>query len=105
MLYKTIVLELLQNRPEWYEQLRSKRMLLATLEHYANQLKASHKAWKDELQKARPGSHESQIASEAMEFALQELENYLPTESPPDDNEPISLDVAMTFLRQPTPPG
>ena len=103
MLYKTIVLEFLQQRPELHNQLRSKRMLLPTMEHYASQLKTSHEAWKDQLWKARPDSHESQIASEALEFALQELENYLPTESQPDANDPISLDSVMAFLRQATP--
>ena len=105
MLYKTIVLELLQNRPKLYHQLRSQRMLLPTMERYASELKASHEAWKERLTQAKPGSDPSQIASEAMEFALQELENYLPTESPPDDNEPISLDAAMAYLRRHSPPA
>ena len=103
MLYKTIILEFLQGRPQLYDQLLTNRTLLSTLERYASQLKTSHEAWKDQLWKARPDSHESQIASEALEFALQELENYLPTESQPDANDPISLDAAMAFLRQATP--
>ena len=39
MQYKTIVLELLQQRPEIHDQLRSQRMLLPTMEHYASELK------------------------------------------------------------------
>ncbi|MGH7170115.1 MAG: hypothetical protein ACRELG_07555, partial [Gemmataceae bacterium] len=68
MLYKTIVLELLQNRPELYDQLRKQRMLLPTLNWLAGELKARHQAWKEELQATRPGS-DSQIASEALEPA------------------------------------
>ena len=105
MPYKTMILELLQQRPELHEQLRKQRMLLPTLDLYAGLLKTSHEAWKERLWEARPGSHESQIASVALEFALQELENCLPTESPTDDNDPISLDGAMTFLRRHTPPA
>ena len=47
MQYKTIVLELLQQRPEMHDQLRRNRMLLPTLELYASELKTSHEAWKD----------------------------------------------------------
>jgi hypothetical protein len=105
MQYKTIVLELLQQRPEMHNQLRSKRMLLPTLERYASELKASHEAWKDHLSQARPGSDRSQIASEALEIALKELQDRLPSGSPPDENEPLSVEGAMAFIRRHTPPA
>ena len=82
MQYKTIVLELLQQRPEMHEQLRRTRKLLPTMETYAKELKTSHEAWKETLSQARPGSDPSQIASEAMEMALKELEDRLPSASP-----------------------
>ena len=41
MQYKTIVLELLQQRPQMHEQLRKDRKLLPALEFYAKELKAS----------------------------------------------------------------
>jgi hypothetical protein len=77
-LYKTIVLELLEQRPEMHDQLRKERMLLATMERYAAELKALHDAWEEQLSQARPGSDESQSSSEALEIVLQELEASLP---------------------------
>jgi len=105
MHYKTIVLELLKQRPEMHEQLRKKRTLLQTMELYAQELKRKHEALKDVLSQARPGSNPSQIASEALEIALEDLENCLDSESPPDEDEPISLEEAMAYLRGHTPPA
>ena len=68
-MYKTIVLALVEQRPELHDQLRSSRTLLATLNLYASQLKASHEAWKDRLSKAKAETDEIQLASEAMEMA------------------------------------
>ena len=103
MHYKTIILELLQQRPQMHEQLRKDRKLLPALELYATELKTSHETWKDWLQLLRPDSESSQIASEAMEMALQDLEESLPTEPQNNDHEPLSLDAAMAFIRRPTP--
>ena len=105
MQYKTIVLELLQQRPEVHEQLRVNRRLLPTVELYARELKTSHEAWKETLSEAKPGSDQSQIASEAMEMALRELEDRLPSGHHPDSNEPLSLDGAMAFIRNHTSRG
>ena len=99
MQYKTIVLDLLQQRPEIHEQLRMSRKLLPAMEQYATELKASHEAWKETLNHERPGSDPSQIASEAMELALKELEDRLPSASQPDGNEALSLDAAMASIR------
>ncbi len=85
MQYKTIVLELLKQQTELHERLRSQRQLLTTLETYALELKASHEAWKETLSQAKPGSDPSQIASEALEMAIQELRDRLPCEAPPDE--------------------
>jgi hypothetical protein len=105
MLYKTMVLELLQQRPQMHEQLRRQRMLLATLDLYASELKAMHEAWKEQLSQARPGSSQSQIASAALEMALKHLEDCLPPASPLEGNDPLSLDAELAFLRRHTPPG
>ncbi len=104
MQYKTIVLELLEQRPALHEQLRRERQLLPTLEQYAKELKTSHEAWQAQLSQAKPTSDPSQIASEAMEMAIEELERRLPSDSPPDD-ETVSTEAAMTFLRRHTPPA
>ena len=100
MQYKTIVLQLLQQRPRMHEQLRRSRMLLPALDRYSLQLKTFHEAWKDKLSQAHPGSSEILIASEALEIALQELQEALPSESPPDDSQPLSLDAAMAFIKR-----
>ena len=105
MQYKTIVLELLQQRTELHDLLRKQRMLLPTLDRLARELKASHETLKDHLTQARPDSDPSQIASEALEIALKELEDSLPPESLPNEDEPLSLDAAMAFLRRHTPPA
>lgn len=99
MQYKTIILHLLEQRPQMHDQLRKNRKLLPTLNRLARELKTRHEAWKDQLSQTRPGSGESQIASAAMEIALKELEDSLPNE-----NDTLSLDAAMAFIRCHTPP-
>ncbi|HEY7313556.1 MAG TPA: hypothetical protein VH643_29670 [Gemmataceae bacterium] len=103
MQYKTIILELLEQRPRMHNQLRKSRKLLLMVERYARELKASHQACKDYLSQAKPGSSTSQIASEALEMALKELEDRLPNESPPNETEPFSLEAAMASIRLHTP--
>jgi hypothetical protein len=105
MHYKTMVLALLQERTELHERLRSERMLLTALETYARGLKASHEAQKELLALAKPESDPCQIASEALEIALRELEDSLPNASHLDANEPLSLDAAMAYLRSHTSPA
>ena len=105
MQYKTIILELLRHRPRMHEQLRKQRKLMATMESCAKELKQSHQAWIDLLQQARPESDKSQLSSEAMEIALKELEDRLPSEFPPSEHETLFLDAAMLFLRHPTSRG
>ncbi len=105
MHYKTIVLELLQQRPKLHDQLRKERMLLPTMERLARELKASHEGWKELLSQATPGSHPDQFQSEALEIALQELEDSLPSASLPDESEAISIEDVMAFLRRHTPPA
>jgi hypothetical protein len=103
MLYKTICLHMIQERPQMYDQLLSKRTLLPALNRLATELKARHEAWKEQLSQARPGSDPSQIASEAGEIALKELKDRLPAASSPDESETLPLDEAMAFLMRPSP--
>ena len=97
MQYMTMALELLRQRTELHEHLRATRNLLPTLERCASELKASHEAWKETLSEAKPGSDPIQIASEAMEMAIQELEGRLRHASQTQD--PLSLDQAMAYIR------
>jgi hypothetical protein len=103
MQYKTMICELLRQRPQMHNQLRKERKLLPAMEFHARELKASHEAWMELLSQLRPGSDQSQISSEALEIALQEAEDRLPADSLPDNSDPLSLDAAMTFLRRHTP--
>jgi hypothetical protein len=105
MQYKTIILELLQQRPQMHEELRKDRKLLPALELYSKDLKTSHETWKERLAQAKPGSDPSQIASEALELALKGLEDSLPSASPPEESEALSLDEAMAHIRRPTSRG
>ena len=102
MQYKTMALELLRERAELYQQLRQTHRLLPTLEALAMELKASHETWQQTLFAAKPDSHPNQIASEALELAIKELADRLPTASPPEEQEPLSLDKAMAFIRSHT---
>jgi hypothetical protein len=105
MLYKTMVLELLRRHPETYEPLRRDRKLLAALETYATELSCRHSHWEAVLAGARPGSSQTQIASEALELALQELDEHLASGTPPQEAEPLSLDAAMDFIRHHSQPA
>jgi hypothetical protein len=105
MPYKTIILHLLEQHPQIRDQLKRDRQMLPTMERYALELKARHEAWKETLSQAMPGSDQSQIASEALELALKEVEDRLHTGSRTNDKEPLSLDAAMAFIRRPTPRG
>ena len=100
--YKTIILEMLEQRPKMHEELRKSRKLLPTLEIYASELKDSHEDWKDRLLQAKPDSDPSQIASEAMELALKDLEDRLRSESNQDESEALSLDQAMAHISRHT---
>ena len=106
MMYKTIVLELLQERPQIESQLRKERKLLPTLECFAKELKNRHKTWMDLLFQSSPGGEPRRIASEALELALRDLvEDFFPPVFPPDENETFSLEEAMTYLRRHSPPA
>jgi hypothetical protein len=87
MQYKTIVLELLQERTELHEQLRLTRRLRPTMESLATELRDLHLTWMDTLSQANPDSDPSQINSEAMELALKSLEDHLPSVSNPAEGE------------------
>jgi hypothetical protein len=105
MQYKTIVLGLLEQNPQMYRQLRKNRKLLPALEIYAQELKTSHEAWKNVLSGKTPDSDPSQVASEALEMALKDLEDHLPSASRRNDRQAVSLDAAMAFIRHHTPRG
>jgi hypothetical protein len=103
MQYKTITMELLQEQPELYGQLLSGKRLLPAIDAYAVLLRTSHELWKERIGRANPNSDPRQIAAEALELAIQELRDRLPSASPAEESEPLSLDAAMAFLRRHSP--
>ena len=88
MQYKNMVLELLEQRPQILGQLKASRTLLSTVERLAEGLKSSHDEWKNHLRQANPGSSPEQIADEALELSLQELESVLSSVSLEDEEVP-----------------
>jgi len=90
MQYKTIVLELLEQRAQYHETLRRQRQLLATLEAFAEELKSFHEKRKAQLRHNKPQSDPAQIASEALELAIDDLTSQLPAERPATEDEPLS---------------
>lgn len=102
MQYKTIVLHLLEQQPKLYHRLRKERQLLPALERYAHQLKTFHNEWQETLRQARPQSEQSQLSSEALELALKDLEECLPTASERAADK-LSLDEVMAQLRNRSP--
>ena len=105
MHYKTIALELLQQQTELYEQIKQERKLLATLESTTQELKTYHEAWQATLLQAKPDSDPNQIASEALEMAIQEFQENLRSRIPQDGNQALSLDEAMAYIRRHTSHG
>ncbi len=108
MQYKTIMLELIEQRPQMHEELRRSRKMLETVERYAHELRDSHLALAETLSKARPDSDPSQIKSEALEIAIQEMVERLDANtetSQESGREGPTLDGAMAFLRPHTPPA
>jgi hypothetical protein len=107
MHYKTIMLALLQQSPALHHELRLNTQLLSTLNRMASALKTRHAYWTSVLRQERPESAPQQIASEALEIAVQEMQDTLPDASPQSVPLPesFSLDAAMTVLRRHTPPA
>lgn len=87
MQYKTIALSLLEQHPTYYGELTRQRKLLPTMEHYARQLKTSHESWMYQLSQTKRGGDPTQIAGEALELALKDLQESLPSKHSDLDDE------------------
>ena len=103
MHYKTIVLDLLKQRKELYDQLRTSRQLLPTLDALATELRDHHLALTESLVQANPCGDPSQMPSQALELAVKDLEDCLPSSFPQNVQEPLTLDQAMAFIRSHMP--
>jgi hypothetical protein len=107
MRYISIVLELIQEQyPKLHRNLCQERALLLTANLHALALKRYHEDRMEQLSLAKPDRDPIQIASQALELALLDLQEDLPSESNPTDaGETCSLDAAMAFVRSHTPPA
>lgn len=94
MHYKTIALELIRDQPDLYEELRVAKMLLTVMDVYAIELKAGHEAWRKAIASRRPDGAPSQVAAEALELAIRDLRDRLPSASPRDEVEPADPEAA-----------
>jgi hypothetical protein len=105
MHYKTIVLELIRyDYPALHEQLRQSRSLLTALEDHAIALRRYHQDWIDRLSLKWPSREPALIASQAMELAILDLRDDLPSASAPSGMEDrLSLAEAMEHISKPTP--
>ena len=83
MLYKTIILQMLEDRPAIYNRLKAERKSLATIEALASELKANQRVILADLKQANPRMDEQQLASQAMEMALADLESALDANTSP----------------------
>ncbi len=99
MLYKSISHDLLQQHPSLCELLQRNRMLLSAVESCAASLKARQEALRAELGTTNPEIDPSQIASEALEIAVKELEQRLQIAFLPAGPGEPSLDEAMAFVQ------
>ena len=107
MQYKTIVLQLLEQRRRFTtcSERTEDDAPNAGAGFTPVSAKARHETWKELLSQAKPGSAPSQIASEALEIALMELEDRLSRGSPPEESDALSLEAAMAFISRRTPPA
>lgn len=103
MNYKTITLELIQEFPLLYEQLRCVKRLLPAMDAYAIDLREDHLETMAAMARRWPGSDSRQISAEALEIAIRNLRERLRSASPPDETDPAALDAATSGRRNPSP--
>ena len=75
------------------------------MEALAMELRDRHLALTESLSQGPAIREPSQIPSQALELAMKELEDRLPSASTQDENISLSLDQAMAFLAGHTPPS
>ena len=108
MQYKTMVLELIQARPEMHDQLRKERTLLATMERTARDLKTRHEELKELLSQPRPGQRpEARSPAKRWRSRSRNWRTLLPSGSLPDREftKRFPSRRATAFLRRHTPPA
>lgn len=99
MLYKTMVLGLLEAQPV----IRSENTLMLNLDLYSELLRSSHQAWIATLIQKRPGSNSEVIASEALELALADLQEHFQRESQAAGTGPLWIEAVMNTILSTNP--
>jgi hypothetical protein len=94
--FKTIMLGILEEN--------GRKPSMEELDRYSMLLKSSHADWKGHLKQENPNQPDGQIASEALELAIMDLQDCLASGSLPEETLglPLSLDAAMVFIRNQT---
>ena len=105
MHYKTIILELLEQQPTLHTRLKAQRKLLTALDFLSHEFKSRHETWHRTLRTQHPDIDPGCTTGAAMECALREMEQVLQNSWPEIDQEPLSLDVAVAFVRNLTSSG
>jgi hypothetical protein len=77
VLYKTIVLELLQQYPKLNQQLTSSKALLSTMEQKAMELRETHLSILAELTQNEPKVSVDLLKAQAGEIAIEQLKEEL----------------------------
>ena len=80
MQYKTIILELLESRTAYHQQLVSSKQLLSTMNQLATQLRSRHLQQLSLLEQQQPNRSLDALKSEALEVALSLIAETLPPE-------------------------
>lgn len=104
MLYKTIILGLMEENPDMETQLPGHRLTPILLEQYANDLQSRHASWKKRLSETSPEASEIQTTSEALELAIRGWQEEFRAGSRPSADGP-TLDGAINYIRLRTPPA
>lgn len=89
MQYKTIVLELLQQRPLACERLKKQRMMLEAVETFSSILKLNHEAIIQEMLEADSAANLVQVTQAAFEIAVNHLEEVLPSDSDQEGDDSL----------------
>lgn len=105
MLYKTILLELLEQHPNYLEQLRQTRQTMTWLVETAFELQARHAEWNRVFFKQNPGSIPGQFSREALEMAIREVSLSFPHESAAEELGDFPIEEAIRWIHRPSHGG
>lgn len=105
MNYKTIILGLIEQQPEWFNEVSRGRSRLRTLHRLARQLKTRHEFWQEACFQTWRDCDPIQLSSMALELALAELEALYGPDRRLTETESLSLEEAMNYLRPPSLPA